>query len=911
MADDFGPFSDIPSSVKSDPFADIPAAPKTPPKESYIGKGIESLARTFTQGPGMYFEEVEKQPLFQKGQENIQQGTAAVKKGDLSGLAQVFLGGLQKPAGYVTGAASLAGQVDPGAVPEAAGEANLARQTAKEMPKAPGPFKDLPEAPNYVRPTYEAGSKPAELNRPSGDQRSRWMRATAPEGLFEGQAPVLRKGSAIAEGEAKSLSAAASTKTPLPETPTKEFTDSLSDQLYQMRQANQADKLEFQKTVKELSPEMKQAEREGVVYRSMEGEALPDALKEEYQQKIQPYKDEETSLFKDIRGFNELDDETIKELEESLQPNYVHRVSADHPNVYDPYLAKDEGQPYTGQGSRLPQTTASLKQTKYDVIENAKGERKVVIKNNDGTLSIVNKGQNPVSIKPSLGATETELTYNKPFTANGQQWTLKRAKTEEIEGATGAKYQKYGILNTLQNVEKLRNLKRSLSILKALRASDEWAKYTGDKPGYRTPNIDIPALQGKKMDPRLAEVFEDVWKNRDPDRLGDAIDTINNAYMNVLFLNPIPHGVNVTAWNVLANTPDALRLKPLQETYAQAIKEVKNTGPIYRELLRNGMAGQYARQVNHDYWKKMLKGIGEAVVEDPKQWQGFAKNLGFNKVSDFFKKWSEVSNNELWRVNDIMLTQRVLLTMKTRGWSMQRAIKDAETVIPNYRVPTRLADSRLLNRAFTTNRAFAFGRYHFNSLSNLGSIVGKATKGDREAGVRLATILLGGALWNVALDRMSDNNEVKKWVGFGPWTIPQRLWQNTKDVAQNKESLGVGAGRVIGGTIMPSPLVDMVMNAIQGRDYFGREITQKEASVPEQAGEYAAFFASMFPYVREAQQARDTVKQGQPVKAATDFAGEQVGIRSQKPYNEKGKTAAKNLQYRKKHPRNIIEEFLP
>lgn len=718
----------------------------------------------------------------------------------------------------------------------------------------------------------------------------------------------------------KSVGAEAPEKAPLPATPSKEFTGNLSDQLYQMRQANQADKLEFQHAKKSLSPEMLKAEKEGAVNRYMGGDqsALPDNLKQEYAEKIQPTKNEETELFKDLRGMNELDDETLKEIEESLEPNYVRRVSASHPNVYDRNLNKNEGQPYTGQGSRLPQTTSSLQSTKYDVIENAQGVRKVVAKNKDGTLSVINKGQNPTAIKPELKSTETELKYNKPFAHEGQEWTLKRATAEELEAATGEKYHKFGILNTYENVERLRNLKRSLSILKALRSSDEWAAYTRSindynaPADYRVPTVDIPALRGVKVDPRLAEVVEDVWKNKEPGKLGDAIDTINDAYMNVMFMNPIPHEVNVGAWNVIANAPDAFRLKSLQETYAQAIREVKNTGPIYRELLKNGMAGQYARQINHDYWRKMLDGIGEAVVEDPKRWTGFANQLGFNKVSEFFQAWSKASNNHLWKVNDILLTQRVLMTMKTRGWSMQRAIKEAESVIPNYRVPSRILDDRLLSRAFTTNRAFMFGRYHWNSLSNLGTIIQRTTRGDKDAAIRLAALVLGGMLINEGVDSMTDNETIKRWFGFGPWTIPMRIVNNVRDVKSHKEGLSTGIARVGSGSVMMSPVLDMIRSAFfEGRDYVGREITQKEDTLKNQAGQWAAFFASKFPYATEAENARQLIKQGNPLEAAKDFAETQVGIRTQKPYNEKPKTAERNLKARKKHPRNIIEEFLP
>ena len=84
-------------------------------------------------------------------------------------------------------------------------------------------------------------------------------------------------------------------------------------------------------------------------------------------------------------------------------------------------------------------------------------------------------------------------------------------------------------------------MKRSLAFLKSLKNTPEWARYTAkDIPFARTANVDIPALKGIKMDPRMAEVFEDMWKTNEPDRLYKIVDALNSFYMNSMFFKPYP-----------------------------------------------------------------------------------------------------------------------------------------------------------------------------------------------------------------------------------------------------------------------------------------------------------------------------------------------------------------------------------
>jgi hypothetical protein len=718
---------------------------------------------------------------------------------------------------------------------------------------------------------------------------------------------------AVPASKAHMLSAAASDEKELPLTPSKNYVQNISDDLHKIQQSNQADKLEFREKVKNLPEELKKAEKEGRVYNYMEGDksALSDSEKEAFEFHMAEYRKEEAELANDIKGYNLLPDD---ELEELNDPNYVHRISADHSSAYDPYLSKDDAQPYSGEGSKLPRTTSSLQKTKYNVIEDANGNRKVVSINEDGTINVYNNKKVENEGKPELGHENIALKQGAKFNLKGREWTLKRAKTNEIETHTTAKFQKYGILNTIKNLEQLRNLKRSLAFLKALKETPEWAAYARPKGGkipfgYRTVNINLPALRDIPMDPRMAEVFEDMWKHKDEsDGLLKVVDAINNFYMNAMFLNPIPHEVNIAGWNFLANVPELYKIRSLNQTWLKAVQEVKNTGPIYRELLRNGMAGQYARQVNRDYWGKMLEAIGiegQKPANLPK-WRLFANILGFNKIEDFMAAWKKAADNQLWRVGDEFLVQRILMLQKEKGYSMQRAIKEAQQFIPDYRAASRIADSRTASNIAFNPRLTMFGRYHWDSLQNLGRLIGKASKGDKDAAIRLAVAALGGMAVQTGLQETGLDKWL--WGGFGPWKIPMTLYNLTHQYMKGEISLGGAIFRAGMSVVMPSPLIEFMLNG--GRDYVGRDITQKEAGFGEQVREFASYLATEFvPPLGTAANAYKAGKEGGIPQSLGAFAGEQIGLREHKPYIEKGKTASRNLKNRRKYPRNLIEEF--
>ena len=236
------------------------------------------------------------------------------------------------------------------------------------------------------------------------------------------------------------------------------------------------------------------------------------------------------------------------------------------------------------------------------------------------------------------------------------------------------------------------------------------------------------------------------------------------------------------------------------------------------------------------------------------------------------------------------------MLMEEKGFSQARAIKEAQELIPDYKAASRIGDSRAASKIAFNPRLTMFGRYHWNSLKNLGGLIKKASKGDKDAAIRLAVLAVGGLAVQTALQETGLDKWM--WGGFGPWKIPMTLYNLSRQYEKGEITLPGAVGRFVGGLVMPAPLIQFAINMAEGaKDYFGRDIAQKEASTGEQLREFAAYLATEFvPPLGTAANVTKGLKEGGLPQAAGAFAGEQIGLREHKPYAEKGKTCCQEFK---------------
>lgn len=605
--------------------------------------------------------------------------------------------------------------------------------------------------------------------------------------------------------------------------------------LYRLNGGNTADKIEMQQFRDALPPEVKGQSED--LYHALEaplakpGASIPEHLADAHAA-LKPYLKEQTDLVNDLRKRG---DPTLDEYVEDQ--GYVHRIRADKPNILDP----EGGAPRSPFQTRksLVKKADSQRQRKYIALETEGGER------------IFPKGQdepgNPYKdLKPGQigrGAFDKPLKVVQPTTA-------------EIEANTKTRYQKDAFDNTLANVMQLRRVKRNVEVLdqtlddmkeRGVAHRAEWHYPDGEgglKLGTnkeRAPQgfvsiPDVPQLKGWLFDKNDAQVQElKDWLPRvhDEDWL-NKFDKVNNFMLRSNFLSPFVHPKNVAEFWATGRGGDWLTPQGygrLGKTWSNAVSEVLTMGPKYKDLLREGSALMSGDARTAKFHEMLVNKGGEELAKDPKSFAAIQESFGkpFKNAADMYTKYQEWSHKMMWMASDVMMMQRVL-ELQDKGMPVRDAIRKAEEMIPNYRVPAQIMDSptggRILNHMFSNNRIFSIGRYHYNKLAAWGRMFKKIAKGTAEerkeaAGQFLVAAVLGGAvlpLVDQGLKTVTGNKNAKVKRG-GLLAVPDAIG----DVASGQKNMA----QAIASIIDLSPAATLASEEIKQKDYFGNDITSK------------------------------------------------------------------------------------
>lgn len=501
----------------------------------------------------------------------------------------------------------------------------------------------------------------------------------------------------------------------LSEKPSSKTVGNQSDRFFRIQQQGQADKTQIKQAIDAMPDEIKTPELQEKFYRYMEGDGklTPDeqAL---YDRTMEPLKKEEAELY---------DKATQYGVEpEDINRDYVHRMVQGENPQFDQFSNAGQVDPVlTGQyfsGGKLPQSTSSLKQRVFHAIEDADGSRQLVaIK--DGKLQVIeNDSAKPVSVRFEPGSDTDELKPGARIIVDGKPHTIVQARTSEIEANTKLRYYKNALANTADNVVRLRSVVRSMAEMKRLTESPEWAAYARPHNDTRAPRNwlvpDMPLFRDWKVEPNLAHAINDFYANRYKDGYSEALAKINALAVRSLFWTPIPHIMNVGVhWGVGRGWDwlNPLGYPRFVSTTMRAIKEVVTQGPKMQEMMREGSAMIYPGIANKDFYKQLLGRAGMDMRQRPENWKEVAKAVGLSPVKlaeTFYNAMSKV----LWGANDMFLLQRTL-ELEAKGHASRKAILEAEKHIPNYRIPTKVLGSRMIQKALTNPITTEFSRYHY------------------------------------------------------------------------------------------------------------------------------------------------------------------------------------------------------
>lgn len=451
---------------------------------------------------------------------------------------------------------------------------------------------------------------------------------------------------------------------------------------------------------------------------------------------------------------------------ENRIPNFGHdgnfaprkRASAvREKTIWQTYKEAVIGRDYTEIRLDLNATPAAGKARDFFVIEDAlePTKREVVsiktVERNGDTFQEVfypgRKYRNDIA-KENGQAVKNAATYYYPegtVTTTGSTITglgkVAEATVGELERSLGKKFEKNYAAVLAERLGELRNQARVHEFEKSLLDNKEltWSKknsYDVPPEGYsRLQFIDkMPLLEGKFFPERIKEVLDEY--NR-PYVLTKAM-VVNNTLVTNMMLVPIAHMHNeLVHWGVTRGATgiaNPKRLADLVKTLPAAYKDVKNRGPLFQDILREGGALMSTNIRNSMYMDKMYKNSTRAMTRDP-GFKAFAKEYGKAfavKPAELYKAISKASNKSMWTVRDIMVTQ-LIMEKKMHGLSTKQAIKSVERHMPNYRLPSRVImdnnSGRILSKMLNNRSLFLFSRYHTGMVASakntLIDLVGK------------------------------------------------------------------------------------------------------------------------------------------------------------------------------------------
>lgn len=666
---------------------------------------------------------------------------------------------------------------------------------------------------------------------------------------------------AVTPAKAHMLSASSAPPTaPLPEIPPRAIIAEQEDRFFRIRQAPVADKAEALRWIDTvLPPEMKNPEILERLYLFMENPNHP-LTPEEYklfETYVAPWKKEELERWErvaktDLKGIEDFD------------PTYAHRQVKGRTPGMDPVMGQGEAPSPLG-GRTLKQSTSSMKDRVFFAIQSETGERKVVARDEDGHLRIIEKGQPATPVKVN-----TKLKVGDAFYHDGQAWTFEQARTPEIEAQTDISYYKNALSNTIDNVLKLRQVERGIFELERLKASPEWQQYAfegWDNPKAPRDYIEpkMPLFRGWKVQPKLAYAIDDFYGRANSGNLEQFLTKINRLAIGSMFWTPVAHLMNVAFHHTIARGWDWVKpsgVKSLMLDGAEAMREVMTLGPKYQEMLREGSGMLYGAVRNQEFYSMMMKRLGDEVARNPAKWDPIARLLGVGP-SDLARMYYGTVQRGLWAGSDMFMMQRVL-ELQRKNMSMRDAIKDAERHIPNYRIPSEVLKSRMVSE-FIQNPAFTeFSRYHYDFLESWANIakdmfgppqknaLGESRRVEAIGQVMALAAIMGivnpGLNW-VAQQTFGPN---AKFMPRGPATLLQPAvdWLFTnqwiKDHApQPLLNLYNGDSSyllTLGNLLMFAPVAKGVMESVANLDFFtGRHVREpadeRAGRVPRVAGQ--------------------------------------------------------------------------
>jgi len=410
---------------------------------------------------------------------------------------------------------------------------------------------------------------------------------------------------------------------------------------------------------------------------------------------------------------------------------------------------------------------------------------------------------------------------------NGKTWRFTDATINEIESNTNTRYYQEPMSGIITQNLKLKQIYRAKQFLEDLKNSGDFKRISRSSRERNIPEDWRPvkdtsgamrAFQGLMIEPRTADVLDlFAEEQRGPSLPMKYVTKLTNFLRNSLFVwNPFVHEPNLLAHWFTARGIEwgkPMGYDRMLKSGVQAFNDVLTRSRFRDQALRAGaplMRGM--GKINQE----VLNLLRKELDPNPSLGTRIARGLGYINPLRMIRAFGD---SLTWGTNEVLTLQLIRETMARTGLGLEDAISEVGKHMPNYRIPPRVLNSRLISHVMRNPLLTLWGHYHYGALRSYGEIAKEvfspnSTKGQRLEGLgRVATI---GFLMAVAYPIIDDIvNKVLKTKGLkmrraGSATFPQGVM----DVARGKKT----PEALVQSVLTPSPVTQGAMELAFNRN---------------------------------------------------------------------------------------------
>lgn len=383
--------------------------------------------------------------------------------------------------------------------------------------------------------------------------------------------------------------------------------------------------------------------------------------------------------------------------------------------------------------------------------------------NAEGRLKTIN--QKLIDLNNKIGEIhnkyDPEELNQKAFVGkDGTKYTLGQATTSEITKHSG---QKYYVDPELTNALAYNDSQKALNNTHFIESTkklleDKQLAYPKDEtaPKNFKPTTN-PYFPGYKLDPKIAEVLDDIAGRTNHSLTGEAADEVSHFLRQTIVYLPIKHDFNMIAGYAIDRGLSKW-LNPVSDaraisSIASAVKSVATHDQKWQDVAKTDFS---LVSGDGNVLGKVVKNQLKDTLSNKQRVALFAKTTKLNPVRAY-KALQQVS---VFDVQDVLNLARINDRMKgttfTKGQSLEDAVNATKKYNFQYKMPSRAAlpgkAGRIVKETLGSDKVY-FGNYTYDKYRIAKNIVKdtvnvKHPKQALEAADKLAaTVFIASAVW--------------------------------------------------------------------------------------------------------------------------------------------------------------------